>query len=109
MIDVTYHHHLTYSIKWGCNFQFYIGEIEGLHPAWNRIKLINDAIMNGYDQIVYLDADTLIVNQEEDIFKGITSDKSVAMAQFDNVYWFGTPHYNSGVILINNSWREKNV
>lgn len=39
------------------------------HPAWNRLPMMLDAFERGYQQVLWLDSDTLVVDQLVNVFE----------------------------------------
>lgn len=61
--------HEDYAQRCGADYRYFGGYYEpGIHPAWNRVPLILDAFRDGYDKVLWLDADVLVVNLDANIF-----------------------------------------
>lgn len=75
--------------------------------AWSKINIINSCLnddKNNYDYVVWIDADTLVMNQEikiEELIEKYTDDKDVTVAQDYKMI-------NTGVIIIKNTlWSRR--
>jgi len=72
-------------------------------PHWDKIILINRALTMGFELVIWLDADTLIVRPEEDWRAALPDGPPIGMCKhptpFGNQPW----HYNSGVMFIRNT------
>ncbi len=69
------------------------------NPAWEKVRLILDALRFGYEYVIWLDADCLIARMEVDVRDACTG--AVGMVYFGKEY-ADPPHYNSGAIYIRN-------
>lgn len=78
------------------------------HPIWDKIQMIREALKKHYELIVWLDADTLIVDVNEDLRNAMSEFNYVGMCKhflpWDDQPW----HYNAGVIFVRNGERTKN-
>lgn len=111
--------HREYCDRHDADYAYFAGEWEsGLHPTWNRLPMMMDAFDRGYDKVVWLDADTLIVDQDTSIFDATDSDVPMLMTRVLSSHfefpWAsevdGTivpaDHwdvYNDGVLIMNNT------
>lgn len=118
-MEITEPLHRLYAQRHDADFQFFVGEWEpDLHPTWNRIPMILAAFDDGYDKVVWLDADTLVVNQERSVFDETDSDAPLLMTRvlssFLEFPWASEVDgqvvpadewdvYNDGVLIANNS------
>lgn len=55
------------------------------HPMWEKVDLIAEALREGYGKVIWLDADTLIVDQSVDISEGVP-DRNIG-ATFHRLDW----------------------
>lgn len=98
--------HIEYAHACGADYWFFDGLVAGAtHPKWNRLAMFLDAFADGYDEVLWLDADTLVVRPEENIFVLTDPDAAMQMTrQFGDSLrseWRepGWDVYNDGVLL----------
>lgn len=61
--------HEEYAEKCGADYWFFLGRKDPLvHPAWNRIPMFLEAFEQGYRKVVWLDGDSLVVDDSRSIF-----------------------------------------
>jgi len=62
--------HAAYAKSVGADFKFvkYDGEIEGRNLSWNKIGAIAK-FMNAYDEVLFLDYDTTLIDYKMDLFE----------------------------------------
>jgi Methyltransferase domain len=103
-IALSYGRHAEYAQRCGAEYVVYTGlKDAGCHPAWNRIALLRDGLMQGYQKIVWLDADTLVLNPEVNIFTDTRHDVDFQLCRYANYLWYGRPCVNTGVMVVNAS------
>lgn len=68
----------------------------GVECCWLKLHLIETALKCGYDQVLFLDADTWVNYHAPDIRQNLTLEKHIYMAKGY------TQRYNSGVLLVDN-------
>ena len=74
--------HREYALRCGADYIFFAGVKEpGLHPTWNRLPMFLDAFDAGYDKIAWLDADTIVTDQETSIFDVTDNDVPLLMTR----------------------------
>lgn len=62
--------HQQYAERCGADFWRYDGVWpDAPHPAWNRIAMCLDAFGRGYRRVLWLDADTLVVDPDVNVFE----------------------------------------
>jgi hypothetical protein len=99
MLELTQEHHKDYCERFGIVYQSIVGNPGDIPPedgSWGKIELIRQAIADGYEQIVWLDADALIIDMDTNIMEGVQPDKI-------GVCWHRIPqgaHWNIGVLYI---------
>jgi len=103
MLELTRAHHQAYCDKWDMD---YWCEISNPLPtydvalgSWGKIGLIFQAMDQGYRNIIWLDADTLIVDLQTDLRDAIQLNKIGAC-------WHRIPqlnHWNVGALYIDNT------
>jgi hypothetical protein len=101
MLLMTEAHHKAYCNRWNATYQNIDKRIpQNKRPHWQKVTLIDEALYQGYDQIMWLDADAVIVRPSVDIFSYAGPDISICEC-------FASPtierHYNTGFILLRNT------
>jgi nucleotide-diphospho-sugar transferase len=102
MLELTRDHHRAYCVKHGYDYDAEIS----IHPVydimnggWAKIEMIQDALRSGYDNIIWLDADTLIIDTSVPLVDAIQQNKI-------GVCWHRIPqleHWNVGALYISNA------
>lgn len=102
--------HGGYATRCGADYWYFLGTWEaGVHPAWNRLPMILEAFAMGYEKVVWLDGDTLVVNQDRNIFAETRDDVPFQMTRVLHAHvempWPepGWDPYNDGVLVTNRS------
>ena len=104
MLEVTEERHRKYCKRHGIYYRPVIGNpLPEIPPEevgnWARIKLIKDALDEGFDCVYWLDADTIIYDAEVDLSGAIEEGKIGAC-------WHRIPqlnHWNIGALYIHNT------
>jgi hypothetical protein len=79
-LDLAQPFHEDYAARCGAEFWRFDGVWPGAPtPAWNRLPMCLDAYERGFEQVLWLDADTLVVRPEVNIFEEW---------QFDHDGWY---------------------
>jgi len=65
MLRVTHDRHSRYAARWGMSFWWMLGKRERIH-SWDKFRWAFEALRAGYDYVMYLDADAVIVNCEQE-------------------------------------------
>lgn len=73
------------------------------HPAWHRVQFIPELLNRGYEYVLWLDADALIVRYDFDIRRVINGKSDLYLVQHDNPNHRPTLVPNTGVMLVRNS------
>ena len=73
------------------------------HPAWHKVILIPKLLEQGYDYVLWLDADAMFVRFDRNIAQVITGKHDLYMAQHDHPLAAPTKVPNTGVMLVRNS------
>lgn len=98
---------MQYAHRCGADYQLYVGLQDPTASAhWNRFPMFRDAFANGYEKVVWLDTDTLVVDQDTNVFAATDDHVALQMyRQFESptlFKWRDDPDwavYNSGVIV----------
>lgn len=101
--------HEEYAEACGADYELFRGVKDPhVHPAWNRIPMFLAAFARGYRKVLWLDADTLVVDQAVDIFTETDDTTPLHMVRAQDAHveipW-GEPGwdlYNDGVLIANN-------
>jgi len=110
LLGITVHHHAAYCARHGINYWPVFGNVQvGRAPHWNKIVLVRHALEMGFDIVVWLDADTLVVRRDDDIRSALASDGGpLALAWHPGVEnGFPPSHWNSGVMVMRNTPRVR--
>lgn len=70
--------------------------MKGIHPYWVKAHLMLSAAEKGFDHIVWLDADAIWLYGE------LPKPATVFGLTYHDLRVFGEPHYNAGVMFLNN-------
>lgn len=95
--------HEDYAKRCGGDYQLFVGWKErDVNPTWNRLPMILDAFAQGYEQVVWLDADTLVVQPDRNIFEEVVG-APLHMTRTEGFPWW-TPDgereaWNDGVLV----------
>jgi len=73
------------------------------HPAWHRVMLIPMLLDQGYDYVLWLDADAMFVRFDRNIAEVITGKHDLYLAQHDHPSFAPIKVPNTGVMLVRNS------
>lgn len=102
MIELTRERNATYCKKWSMDYRVII---DAVNPEWQmeqggwaKLLLIRDALNQGYEYVVWLDADAMIYDLETDLREACTGGIGAC--------WHRIPqlnHWNVGVMYIKNS------
>lgn len=70
-VDMTAGVMRRYASMCGADYEMFVGcSDENVHPTWNRVSRALAAFSAGYQKVVWLDVDTLVVNVNDSIFDG---------------------------------------
>jgi hypothetical protein len=104
MLDQSSELHAAYAARHDLTFWSVRGSVEFERPpGWNKVLLIRMALWAGFELVVWLDADTLIVRPEVDVRSALLEGPPIGMCRhplpLGNQSW----HYNAGVIFVRNT------
>lgn len=105
MLRLTYHLHSLYCERHGIDYWAFFGEpvdLEGRAPNWCRVKLMQMAQVAGYQFIIWLDADCLIVGDTD--LREACVEPGFNMTWCDMSAWKSEAlydHWNTGAIYFN--------
>lgn len=95
--------HEAYAKRCDADYELFVGWKEAdVNPTWNRLPMILDAFANGYEKVVWLDADTIVTNPARDIFAEVAG-APLHMTRTSGFPWW-TPDgereaWNDGVLV----------
>jgi hypothetical protein len=102
MLKLTEARHAEYCKRYGfdymCLYENPVPEQDPLKGSWGKVRLISDALYDGYDYVVWLDADTLIVDFDADL-------RDAVVPFHIGACWHRIPqlnHWNVGALYIDN-------
>jgi hypothetical protein len=108
-LDLSRPIHEEYAGVCGADYKLFIGRKDPrVHPAWNRIPMFLEAFAAGYQKVVWLDGDSLMVRPEVDIFAETDDTAPLQMIRVLDSHvelpWGepGWDAYNDGVLVANN-------
>lgn len=127
-LDASEYYHRAYAQQCGAEYWRFDGAWEhGTHPAWNRLPMMLEAFERGFERVLWMDSDTLVVKPHVDVFEQsiyshegrcVVGQAEEAGAEFlvpfvmrrtaGGAYWpaSGADQYeqwNDGVLLVNRS------
>lgn len=111
MLRISQDIHAEYCKKHGITFlpvygRIHAKELENRRSNWDKIFLTR--VFFDFDVIVWMDADTLVVNMEDDITQVVENEQDIiAMCRHTIAYKGSKDHYNSGVYVVKTGERTK--
>jgi Methyltransferase domain/Nucleotide-diphospho-sugar transferase len=101
LLSMTSALHHSYCRQWQAEYFFDDKERpRNKRPHWRKVGLLRESLEAGFDLVMWLDADSVIVNPKVDIFSFAGPDISVCEC-------FNSPviarHYNTGFLLLRNT------
>jgi ADP-heptose:LPS heptosyltransferase len=105
MLEATAGWHNDYAVRHGFEFWSVRGHVQTERPAhWDKIILLQRALAQGYELVVWLDADTLIVRPEVDLREALPADgPPIGMCRHPMHFREQPWHFNSGVMIVRNT------
>ncbi|MCW3053740.1 MAG: hypothetical protein JWN14_2910, partial [Chthonomonadales bacterium] len=100
LLKITRAHHEAYARRHHIDFVCRMEAQQQERPAtWDKILLVLQALRSGkWEYVIWLDADTLIVDSAADLRKALPPDIWLGMVKHGNPPWF-----NAGAIYIRNT------
>jgi hypothetical protein len=94
LLDLTRAHHRAYAERHGLDYWCIEGNpAEPKRPGWGKIPLVLSALQMGFERIVWMDADAVVVNPTVNLASVIES--GIGIVQHPNPV-----HWNSGVMVV---------
>lgn len=103
MGDLCYERHRAYCNAHSfafCNWRGKVLNRPDRGPTYCRLPLMQFALEMGYDYVVCIDADALIVRPEVDFRSAMPADKAFGMAQHPKPWEDRQWHWNCGVMVV---------
>jgi len=104
LFDITREHHEKYCDKHGIDYQCVIDdpcpELDKNTGSWGKVELIRRALIE-YDDVVWLDADTLIVDMDTSLVDGVQYGKIGACWQ--RIPQLPQGHWNVGALYLSST------
>ncbi len=99
LLDITRLHHRECARQQGLDYWCVEGApVRGKRAAWGKAPLVLAAMALGYESVIWLDADAVIVRPEIDLVT--LAPRGVAMVQHPNPeHWETRSHWNSGFFV----------
>ena len=109
MLELSAARHAAYCARHGFNYWALLGDVQFERaPHWNKITLVRHALALGFDIVAWLDADTLIVRDDEDLRATLDGGAPLALALNPGEGLPGTTtHWNTGVMFLRNTPRTR--
>lgn len=107
LLRLTESAHRAYCLKHQLDYRALYGvehQVESRHPFWTKVYLIREALGENYDFVVWLDADALIVGDEDlraAVSEGIGARWCVL--DWEKISPLAYNHFNCGVLYLRNS------
>ncbi len=109
MLELCMSRHADYCARHRITYWPTFGDVQAERsPHWNKILLIQHAFSLGFETIVWLDADTIIMRDDADIRTVLNGGPPLALAQHPGPGLEGSDsqtHWNSGVMILRNTPR----
>jgi hypothetical protein len=99
--------HEDYAARCDADYEYFVGwKEERVNPTWNRLPMILEAFERGYESVVWMDADVLVVKPDRDIFAEVVGAPLHMTRTSGFPYW--TPAgeqeaWNDGVLVAHNT------
>jgi hypothetical protein len=104
MLATSHARHEAYARRHGLAFWSVRGAVQQhLPPYWDKIPLIMAALRLEVDLVVWLDADTLIVDLNQDLRRALSGGAPIGMCRHEVPWEDQAWHFNAGVIVVRNT------
>ncbi|MEO8428675.1 MAG: glycosyltransferase family 9 protein [Verrucomicrobiota bacterium] len=104
MLNLSGEQHNAYAARHDLSFWAVRGSVQlDRPPVWDKVLLIHMMLAAGFELVVWLDADTLIVRPDVDLRRALPDGPPIGMCR-NPLPWGTQPwHYNAGVIFVRNT------
>lgn len=90
--------HARYCEKFGIDYQVYLQQKRPAeNGAWDKVLLVQKALRDGYDLVVWLDADAIIWDLDTDLRSVPNPPDTIGAVLFEKCRFYNA-HYNAGVL-----------
>ena len=101
LLRLTQDHHAAFCARFGIDYNYRDKtRLTDKRPHWRKVQLIAEALVAGYETVMWMDADAVIMTPKIDIMSFAGPDLSVCEC-------FDSPtverHYNTGVLFLRNT------
>jgi hypothetical protein len=97
MLKITARRHADYCARHQITYWALAGDVQFCRsPHWNKIALIQRALQQGFDTVAWLDADTLVIRESEDIRGALLPGAPLGMTILPSPGLPGNNHFNTG-------------
>jgi hypothetical protein len=104
MLKITARRHADYCARHQITYWALAGDVQFCRsPHWNKIALIQRALQQGFDTVGWLDADTLVIRESEDIRGALLPGAPLGMTIHPSPGLPGNNHFNTGVMVMRNT------
>jgi hypothetical protein len=109
LIALTASRTVRYCLKHSLDYRLILGEVEGDQRDgghWAKVVMFQEALKQGYKNVIYLDADTIIADMNTDLREAIVEDKVGAVWHHlivGPLNDFDVSHYNAGAFYASNT------
>jgi hypothetical protein len=99
LIEKVYLHHLTRCKLYGYDYIAETKLVQSKRPSWEKVRMIREALLAGYDKVFWLDADAIWI--KDDLSNALIDIEHIGMCWHDcEVYG---PHFNCGAMYLNST------
>ena len=103
MISLTSGAHAQYAAVHNMDIWMINRRVQWERPTvWDKILLLQQALRSDYELIIWLDADTLIVDQGKDLREASTEFQCIGMCKHPVPWESQSWHFNAGVVFVRN-------
>lgn len=101
LLNLTREHHAAYAERHNMSYWCVHGRVQTIrHPYWDKIMLVRTALqMCQFEYVFWLDSDTLIIQQDQDLRDALPSEKWLGMVTH-HIPGLVREHQNAGVLYI---------
>lgn len=102
LLKECFERHARYCEKFGIDYQTYLQQMRPEeNGAWDKVILVQKALQDGYDLVVWLDADAMIWDLDTDLRSVPNPPDTIGAVVFEKCRFYEA-HYNAGVLYFRN-------